>query len=174
MITRTLNSLASTRQLFLQLPQNVCTHAGCSQAIQILFRWSNHHIVQLGSLVVEPPVQSTVKEGTRCLSERISTIRPVQYEAPGANRYSPNSCHLYSRPTKRTLYSHSLLRFLQVFSHLVLSCFMPAPSAHGISRTTPFSSKRSSAASVLITCRSGPTLQWSSSNICPWRCSSDQ
>ena len=93
---------------------------------------------------------SRVKVGTRRLSERMSTVRPVQYEAPGANRSSRNSCHLYSRRTKRTLYSHSLLRFLQVFSHLVVRCFIPAPSALGIWRTTSFSSKRSSVDSIQV------------------------
>ena len=52
MINPTLTSLASTRPLFLQLPPNVCAHATCLQAIQILFRCFNHHIVELGSLVV--------------------------------------------------------------------------------------------------------------------------
>ena len=110
----------------------------------------------------------------RRLSERMSTMRPVQYEAPGAKRASQNSCHLYSRPAKRTLNSNSLSPFLQHFSHLVVKCFMPAPSPRWMSRTAPFANRRSNAASAAAVSTSGSTLLWSPSNSSPWPLSSYQ
>ena len=86
-------------------------------------------------------------------SSRCSMKLPGRRGLPG----TPAIC--IRVPRSELLYSHSLLRFLQVFSHLVVKCFMPAPSSLGMSRTTPFSNKRSNAASVLVTSRSGSTLQ---------------
>ena len=91
-------------------------------------------------------------------SSRCSMKLPGRRGLPG----TPAIC--IRVPRSELLYSHSLLRFLQVFSHLVVKCFMPAPSSLGMSRTTPFSNKRSNAASALVTSRSGSTLQGSPSN----------
>ena len=101
-------------------------------------------------------------------------MRPVQYEAPGAKRFSRNSSHLYSRPTKRTLNSHSLLRFLQGFlppGGLVSSQYFRLSECHVQLR---FSNRRSNAASVAVVSRSGSTLQCSPSYIAPWPRSSWQ
>ena len=68
----------------------------------------------------------------------------------------------------------SAFGFRQVCSHLVVGCFMPAPSSLGMSRTTPYSSWRSNAASVAVVSRSGSTLRCSPSYIAPLPCSSDQ
>ena len=92
---------------------------------------------------------------------------PGQRDLPG----TPPTCIRVLRSELCT--PHSLLCFLQA-SHLVVRCSMPAPSSLGMSRTTPFSSKRSNAASVAVVSRSGSTLQCSPSYIAPWPCSSDQ
>ena len=75
-IIPSLTCLASTQQLFLHLPPNVCAHASWSQAIRILFGWFHHHIIQFMSLM-KSICAIQRKVGTRRLSESISTIRPV-------------------------------------------------------------------------------------------------
>ena len=71
MINPSLTSLASARQLFLQLPPNVYAHASCPQAIQVLFRWFYHHIIQLRSLMKSIRAIQSESRHTTCERENV-------------------------------------------------------------------------------------------------------
>ena len=120
-------------------------------------------------------MQSRVKVCTRRLSERMSTTRPVQHEAPGANRSSRNYCHLYSRPTKRTLYPQSLLRFLQGFLQSGAQLFHASTfSSWNVALNFIFQQAIQCSFSVDSVQGLVPPCNGVPANICPWPCSSDQ
>ena len=117
-------------------------------------------------------MQSRTKVGTRRLSERMSTIRPVQYEAPGANRSSRNSCHLYSR--------HEANFVLPLIVAFPPGFLPPGGQVFHASTVSSWYVTHNSIFQQTIQCSFyDDSIQvglhlGSPSNICLWPCSSDQ
>ena len=79
---------------------------------------------------------------------RKSITRPAACVAPGGNKSSLCSLHLYSRPTNLTFIFHSPFFIFQPFSHRVVRDLNFVASSRFMSSTTPCAKQLSSALSV--------------------------
>ena len=99
------------RQLFLQLPPNVCAHVSCSQAIQILFR-VYHHVIQLGSLMVSIRAIQSENRHTTLERENVQFVQcstklprrtglpgtpAICFHVPRSELCTPTLCYVSSR-----------------------------------------------------------------------------